>query len=58
MTDEIIQEVWRAKDQLAQQFDYNLDALAAALKIRQQQTGRTVVNLAKDRVRQPAQSPQ
>jgi Skp family chaperone for outer membrane proteins len=58
MTDEIIQEVWRAKDRLAKEFDYDLNALAAELQKRQKQTGRKVVNLAKDRVKQTAESPQ
>ena len=58
MTDEILQEVWRAKDRLAREFNYNLEALAAELRKRQQQTGRKVVNLAKDRVKQTAESPQ
>ena len=30
MTDEIIQEVWRAKERIAEQFNYDIDALAAA----------------------------
>ncbi len=34
MTDEIIQEVWRAKDRLPKAFDYDLDALAAELQKR------------------------
>lgn len=58
MTDEIIQEVWRAKDRLAKEFNYDLDALAAELQKRQKQTARKVVNLAKDRVKQTAESPQ
>lgn len=58
MTDEIIQEVWRAKDRLAKEFDYDLDALAAELQKRQKQTARKVVNLAKDRVKQTPESPQ
>jgi len=58
MADEIIQEVWRAKDRLAKEFDYDLDGLAAELRKRQKQTGRTIVNLAKDRVKQTAESPQ
>jgi len=47
MADEIIQEVWRSKDRLAKQFNYDLSALAAELRKRQQQSGRTVVNLTK-----------
>jgi len=58
MTDEIIQEVWRAKDRLAKEFHYDLDALAAELQKRQKQTARKVVNLAKDRVKQTPESPQ
>ena len=58
MSDEIIQEVWQAKDRLAKEFNYDLDALAAELQKRQKQAGRKVVNLAKDRVRQSAESPQ
>jgi hypothetical protein len=45
MTDEIIQEVRQAKDDLAKQFHYDLDALAAELRKRQEKSGRKVVNL-------------
>jgi len=48
MTDEIIQEVWQAKDRLAKQFNYDIDALAAELQRRQKESGREVVNLAKN----------
>ncbi len=48
MTDEIIEEVWRAKDQVAKQFDCNIDALAAELRKRQRASGRKVVNLEKE----------
>jgi hypothetical protein len=58
MTDEIIQELWRAKDRLAKGFDYDMDALAAEIQNRQKQTGRKVVNFATDRAKQPAGSPQ
>jgi hypothetical protein len=46
MTDEIIQEVWQAKDRLAREFNYDMDALAADLRKRQKDSGRKVVNLA------------
>ena len=54
MTDEIIREVWRAKDELAKQFNYDLDALAAELRRRQKESGRVVVNLEKEAAEQAA----
>ncbi len=48
MTDEIIREVWRAKDELAKQFNYDLEALATELRRRQKESGREVVNLEKE----------
>jgi hypothetical protein len=47
MVDEIIEELWRVKDNLAKQFNYGLEALAAELRRRQMESGREVVNLAK-----------
>ena len=32
MKDKIIEELWRVKNELAQQFGYNLDRLTAALR--------------------------
>ncbi|MEW6363300.1 MAG: hypothetical protein AB1714_01535 [Acidobacteriota bacterium] len=58
MVDETIEEVWRAKDRLAKEFDYDLDALAAELRKRQEQAGREVVNLAGDRAEQTVEQPQ
>jgi hypothetical protein len=57
MTDEIIQEVWRAKDELAKQFNYDIDALAAELRRRQENSGRKVVNLEKEAAEQTASLP-
>ena len=54
MTDEIIREVWRAKDELAKQFNYDIDALAAELQKRQRESGRKIVNLEKESVEQSA----
>ena len=45
MTDEILREVWQAKDELAGQFNYDIDALAAELRRRQKESGREIVNL-------------
>ena len=56
MTDEIIREVWRAKDELAKQFNYDLEALAAELRKRQKESGRKVVNLEKDAMRLPEET--
>ena len=58
MTDEIIREVWRAKDALAKQFNYDLEALAAELRRRQKESGREVVNLEKEAAEQAASLPQ
>ena len=55
MTDEIMREVWRAKDELAKEFNYDLDALAAELRKREKESGRKVVNLEKDVPRLPEQ---
>ena len=52
MTDEIIQEVRQTKDRIAKQFKYDIRALAAELQRQQQQSGRKVVNLAKEAPRQ------
>ncbi len=57
MTDEIICEVWRAKNELAKQFNYDMDALAAELCRRQKESGREVVNLEKEAVEQTASPP-
>jgi hypothetical protein len=56
MTDEIIREVWRAKDELAKQFNYDMDALAAELRKREKESGRKIVNLEKDAPRLPEQA--
>jgi hypothetical protein len=46
MADEIIQELWRIKDEMAKKFNYDMDALVAELQKQQQQSGRQVVNFA------------
>ena len=47
MTDEIIEEVWREKEELAKEFHYDLNALAEELRKRSKESGRKVVNLTK-----------
>ncbi len=54
MTDEIIREVWRAKDEIARQFNYDIEALAAELQKRQKESGRKIVNLEKESMEQAA----
>jgi hypothetical protein len=56
MTDEIIREVWRTKDELAKKFNYDMDALAAELRKREKESGREVVNLERDAPRLPEQT--
>jgi len=58
MADEIMREVWRAKDRLAQEFNHDIGALAAELRKQQIRSGRRVVNLAKPPVKQGADRPQ
>ena len=54
MTDEIIREVWQAKDSLAKKFGYDMDMLATELRRRQRQAGRRIVNLTHKRIRSAA----
>ncbi len=45
MADEIIEELWKIKDGIAQEYGFNLDTLVAHLKARELATGQNVVNL-------------
>jgi hypothetical protein len=58
MRDEIIRELCRAKDEIAKQFNYDLEALAAELRRRQKESGREVVNLEKEAAKHTAELPQ
>lgn len=58
MTDEIIREVWRAKDELAKRFNYDLEAFAAELRKREKESGREVVSLEKQPTAKTATMPQ
>ncbi len=55
MTDEIIEEVWREKEELAKEFHYDLNALAEELRKREKESGRKVVNLTKDHSQKPVE---
>ena len=45
MPDEIIEELWRVKDELAREHGYDVRALAAYLQNKEQTEGRRVVDL-------------
>jgi hypothetical protein len=51
MTDEIIKELWQVKDQIAKQFNYDVDALVADLQKRQKESGQIIVDLSKEKPR-------
>ena len=46
MTDEIMNEVWKIKDDMAKRFNYNLDDLVAALRKGEKKSGSLVVDLS------------
>jgi hypothetical protein len=54
MKDEIIKQVWKAKDEIGQECGHDLRKLAALLRKRQQQRRHETVNLTDQR---PAHSP-
>jgi hypothetical protein len=45
MDDEIIAELWKIKDGIAQEYGFNLDSLVAHLKARELSSGQKVVTL-------------
>ena len=45
MADEIIDELWKIKDGIAQEYGYNVDVLVAHLKAKELSAGQKVVNL-------------
>ena len=49
-SDPIVDEVRAARDAIAKEFDYDLERLAQALKVREERSGRTVVRLPPRRV--------
>ena len=49
MADEIIQELWRIKDKIAREYDYDLDALVAHLRDEGRKTRRSPVDLSSSR---------
>jgi hypothetical protein len=47
MSDEVIRELWRVKEEIAKEFNYDVAALAADLNRRQEESGRPVVDLSR-----------
>lgn len=47
-TDEIVEEIHRIRDEYAQSFNYDLDAIFADLRKKQAESGREVVNLSRN----------
>ena len=45
MSDEIIEELWRIKDEIAREHGYDVESLAAYLQSRERTEGRQVVDL-------------
>jgi len=51
MADEIVRELWRIKDEIAREYDYDLDALVAHLRDEGRKSGRSPVDLSSPRAR-------
>ena len=54
MSDEIIRELWRVKDELAKAFNYDVGALAAEIRRRDKESGEEVVDLSQGKDSQSA----
>jgi hypothetical protein len=52
MSDEVIRELWRVKEEIAKEFNYDIAALAAELNRRQEESGRPVVDLSRHNAEQ------
>ena len=55
MSDEVIETLWRIKDDIAREYGYDVARLAAALRAEQGNAGHRVVDLQAQR--EPAQHP-
>jgi hypothetical protein len=53
MSDAVIRELWRVKEEIAKEFNYDIAAMAAELNRRQEESGRPVVDLSRRRAEQP-----
>jgi hypothetical protein len=58
MSDEIIQDLWQAKDRIAKECTYDISALAAELRKRQEQPGRKTVSPPKKNTGQFTEKPE
>jgi hypothetical protein len=45
MKDEVLEQVWRAKDAVARKYGYDVQAMAKALRMRERESKAPVVNL-------------
>lgn len=46
MSDEIIEELWRIKDSIAREHEYDIEALVAYLQSKEKAEGRQIVDLS------------
>jgi hypothetical protein len=47
MSDEVIRELWRVKEEIAREFNYDVFALAAEMRRQDQDSGAQVVDLSR-----------
>lgn len=47
-TDEIVEEIHRIREEYAESFNYDLDAIFTDLRKKESESGRKVVNLSRD----------
>ena len=57
MADEVLRELWRVKDEIAKEFNYSVEALAAELQRLQKQPGRMVISRAQVKARRKPEPP-
>lgn len=48
MSDEIIKDVWRAKDALAKECNFDIETLAAEIRRREEASGRPAADLSEE----------
>ena len=49
MKDEVLEEVWKVKDALASRYNYDLDAMFRAMRVREKRSGHKLASFAKPR---------
>jgi len=59
MADEIIKELWEIKDDIADEYGCDVNALAAHLRARKHEAGRQIINLRDmNRAAEPSSAPE